>query len=96
VIIVPLAAGPGAINTVILYRQQSSDWSHVLLVCLLIAAAGTCIWFALRLATLFNSALGRTGVNIATRTLGLLQVAIAVEFIVDGLSQLFALLSRQG
>jgi multiple antibiotic resistance protein len=93
---IPLTAGPGAIGTVILYRHQSSDWSHVLLVCLLIAAVGACIWLALRLAVLLSSALGKTGVNIATRIMGLLLAAIAVEFIVDGLSHLFPLLSHPG
>ena len=88
----PLLAGPGAISTVILYAQHYTSAAHyvyllgviVLLVCL------TIILF--RLAPTITQLLGKTGINIVTRLMGLIMAAMGVEFIAYGLKQLFPIL----
>ncbi|MEJ2696102.1 MAG: MarC family protein [Candidatus Sulfobium sp.] len=87
-IAMPLLAGPGAITTVIIYANASSNPLHIgliVVICVLIALTA---WLALIAAGSVGRLLSRTGINIATRLMGLLLAAIAVEFIAGGLSLL--------
>ena len=85
---VPLLAGPGAISTTVL-AAQAGGAAHfaALLVCML----GVCVltWATLRLAGPIGAKLGTTGLNIATRLLGLLLAALAIQTMAEGLRQLF-------
>jgi multiple antibiotic resistance protein len=47
------------------------------------------LWGVLRVADPVGERLGTTGLNIATRLLGLLLAAIAIETMADGLKVLF-------
>lgn len=90
---IPLLAGPGAITTMILATQNSAsvpDRLALLLPAALIAAA---VWVTLLAAQPISHHLGRTGINIVTRVMGLIIAAIAVEFIYRGLIELFPGLS---
>jgi len=85
---IPLLAGPGAISTVIIYSHKATTWFDTILLTLAsLAVAGT-VWIALRLASVIGAALGKTGINIVTRLMGLMLAAVAVEFIAAGVSQL--------
>ena len=86
---IPLLAGPGAISTVIVYAHRDSSLHHAFLVATAVVSVGAVILIILRLAPLLASVLKRTGMNVAARITGLLIAATAVEFIVDGLAQLF-------
>jgi multiple antibiotic resistance protein len=85
---VPLVAGPGAISTVMLYAQQATGWvdaGFLVLTCLVVAAV---VWGCLRLAEPLSRALGPTGMTIITRLMGLILAAVAVEFVIDGVTLL--------
>ena len=85
---IPLLAGPGAISTVIIFADQSPTLVHkgILIASCLMAAM--VVWITLRLAIPIGARLGKTGINIITRLMGLLLSAIAVEIIVGGLTKL--------
>lgn len=85
---VPLLAGPGSISTVIIYANLSASWLHKLMIiaCVLLAALIT--WMILRAATRLGSFIGVLGLNIASRLMGLLLAAIAVEFFTRGIVKL--------
>ncbi|WP_431821198.1 YchE family NAAT transporter [Burkholderia sp. F1] len=85
---IPLLTGPGSISTVIIYAANSRHWyDRVGLVA--IGAILACLCFvAMRLAEPIANWIGRTGINIATRLMGLMLSALAVEFIVNGLRAL--------
>jgi multiple antibiotic resistance protein len=85
---VPLIAGPGAISSVILYAQQSESRFDKMVLTSLILLLAISVWISLRLAQPISKLLGRTGINIITRLLGLLLSAIAIEFITTGLVEL--------
>ncbi len=93
---IPLLAGPGAISTMIIYAHNAGGWWEfgVLLGNSVIVALA--IWMALRLAIHISAYVGTTGINIATRVMGLLLTAIALEFIAAGLLELFPGLSVRG
>jgi multiple antibiotic resistance protein len=88
----PLLAGPGAISTVILYAQRSPSALHYayLVVGILLLLCLTALLF--RLAPTIARLLGKTGINIVTRLMGLIMAAMGVEFISHGLKQLFPIL----
>lgn len=85
---VPLLAGPGSISTVIIYANLSPNWLHkgMIIVCVLLVALIT--WLILRAATKWGSFIGVLGLSIASRLMGLLLAAIAVEFFTRGIVKL--------
>jgi multiple antibiotic resistance protein len=85
---VPLLAGPGAIGTTVIAAQKGGlAHSLVLLACIALVCA--LLWSMLRLAHAIAPKLGTTGLNIATRLLGLLLAAFAIQTMAEGLRQLF-------
>jgi len=85
---IPLLAGPGSISTTIIHAEAGGTAHLVaLLVCILIVSFFT--WVVLRAAGLIVARLGTTGLNIATRLLGLLLAALAVQTMAEGLRSLF-------
>ncbi|MCA1798347.1 MAG: NAAT family transporter [Xanthomonadaceae bacterium] len=81
---IPLLAGPGAISTMIIYASLSNHPMHygMLMVSGILVAAA--VWTALLSAERVARLLGRTGINIAMRLMGILLAAIAIEFIASG------------
>lgn len=86
---IPLLAGPGTISTVILNAHASSSWTHMLTLNIGIVGVAITVWSALRLAVPISSVLGRTGMNVVTRLMGVILLAIGVEFITGGIGTLF-------
>jgi multiple antibiotic resistance protein len=85
---VPLLAGPGAISTSII-AAQAGGAAHVALIVGCIALVCALLWSMLTLAQAIGRRMGTTGLNIATRILGLLLAAIAIETMAVGLKGLF-------
>lgn len=90
---IPVLSGPGAISTVILYVQQSPSLPDRLAMFVVIVFAGLIVYVSLRLAEPIRLRIGQTGVNIATRLMGLILTAMAVEFITRGLGEVFPALA---
>jgi multiple antibiotic resistance protein len=85
---VPLLAGPGALSTAVVFSHHTPGWvGRVELVAICWMLAG-CVWLALISADAIGRILGRTGIKIMNRLMGLLLAAIAVQFVVDGTMQL--------
>ncbi len=85
---IPLLTGPGSISTVIVYAANATHWYDRLGLVAIGAILALLCFLALRLAEPIAHWIGRTGINIATRLMGLMLSALAVEFIVDGLKAL--------
>jgi multiple antibiotic resistance protein len=84
----PLLAGPGAISTSII-AVESGSLAHQAAVVACIAIVCLLTWLTLRAAHRIAARMGTTGLNIATRILGLLLAAMAVQTMAIGLRQLF-------
>lgn len=90
---IPLLTGPGAMSTVIVLAGKShhaSDYAALIGSGVVIAAL---VWLTLQMAQPIARFMGRTGINIATRIMGLLVAAVAVEFIVEGLKTMLPALA---
>lgn len=86
---VPLLAGPGAISTVMVYAHRGPVLWHGLALCGIIVVVALVVWVVLRSATTIARLLGRTGINIANRLLGLILSGVAVGLMADGVKGLF-------
>ncbi len=86
---IPLLAGPGAISTAIIAAHDFPGSISKLILCGAVLLVAPMVWISLRFAVPIGKYLGKTGINIANRLMGLILAAIAVEFITEGLRQLF-------
>jgi len=82
---IPLIAGPGAIASVILLTGQRPGVEGLAMVLAITALVlGLCLVLFLA-AGLLERALGKTGITVVTRLLGMLLAALSVQFVLDGL-----------
>jgi multiple antibiotic resistance protein len=92
---IPMLAGPGAITSVmVLVGQAQSKWQMAAIFGAIAVTAAIC-WLVLGSATKVAAALGETGIRILIRVMGLLLVALAVQYFVNGLADL-GVLTRPG
>jgi multiple antibiotic resistance protein len=85
----PLLSGPGSIATaiVLMARARAGPWWHALPVLGAIAVTAAASYLILAGAARTERVLGRTGLAILERAAGLLLVAVAVQFMLDGLAE---------
>ena len=83
---IPLIAGPGAIASIILLTgQTSSPLGLASVLGVMLAVIGLVFAFFMA-AGYLEKLLGKTGITVATRLLGILLAALSVQFILDGLA----------
>jgi multiple antibiotic resistance protein len=92
----PLIAGAGSISTVILFEHSAANALHVGAVAAVIILCSALLFATLRCADTVAWALGHVGMSIAVRLMGLILVAMAVQFMANGLTDLFPFLGRPG
>ena len=88
---IPMLAGPGAITSVMVLvgqaHQSDGYWQMAAIFGAIGVTAAIC-YLVLGSATRVASALGETGIRILIRVMGLLLVALAVQYFVNGLADL--------
>lgn len=82
----PLISGPGSIATVILLSSQHPDWRGLAAVIGVALTVIAVVFLFFLVSGVLERLLGKTGINIATRLLGMLLAALSIQFILDGLS----------
>jgi multiple antibiotic resistance protein len=81
---IPMLAGPGAIATIMLLMGPGSsaiEKGSALLASAIVLAIGVLM---MAFASRIGDALGRTGMNAITRILGMLLMALATQYVFDG------------
>ena len=86
---IPLLAGPGAISTMIIATHKSAAFGYKLKLLIPVLLISFIVWLTLLVSVRMAARLGRTGINIITRLMGLILAAMAVEFIHQGVVELF-------
>jgi multiple antibiotic resistance protein len=85
---VPMIAGPGTIATVLLLVNLSrSDRLDLVVIAAAYAAALLVTWLCMRASSLLLRIIGTTGIHVVSRLLGIILAALAVQFVLNGLSQ---------
>jgi len=86
---VPMLAGPGAISTVMVLALGAKTLATTVAVYVSIVLTALLTYVVLSAASLVERRLGQTGMRILTRLMGLVLLAIAVQFILDGIKVTF-------
>jgi multiple antibiotic resistance protein len=90
---IPLLTGPATISTMVIYAEKTrSFWEHAVLVGYGVVI-GVATYAAFAASGRIAQVLGRTGINVMTRLMGLILAAMAVELLADGLVKLFPILA---
>jgi multiple antibiotic resistance protein len=84
---IPLIAGPGSIASIILLSGQRPGIEGLGVVVVVMLAVLCVVLAMFLLSGLLERLLGKTGINVVTRLLGMLLAALAVQFILDGLRE---------
>ena len=95
---IPLLTGPATMSTVptvVIYAEKAKNFLQfgTLVGYGVVIGLATALCFSL--AEPIARVLGRTGINVMTRLMGLILDALAVGVMADGLSKLFPVLMRQ-
>ncbi len=85
----PLMAGPGAISSTIVWGTRFHTAEYLAGFTVAIALFALCSWGLFRIAPWLVRLLGQTGINVITRIMGLLLMALGIEFIVAGVKAIF-------
>ncbi|EKE70977.1 YchE family NAAT transporter [Gallaecimonas xiamenensis] len=89
----PLIAGPAAITTVIVFTQAHHSLVDKGALGLAIGILALVTWGVFLCAPMLARWLGTTGINLITRVMGLIMMALAVEFMAKGVKGLFPALA---
>ena len=90
---IPLLTGPATISTVVIYAEKTQTFlQHAVLVGYGVVI-GLATYAAFAASGRIARVLGRTGINVMTRLMGLILAAMAVELLADGLVKLFPILA---
>jgi multiple antibiotic resistance protein len=84
----PMLAGPGAISTVMVLIGPHPLWWQLLLIFAALGVTALACYLVLSAADRVRRYLGETGIHILTRLMGMLLMALAVQFISGGLIEL--------
>lgn len=82
---IPLISGPGAIASVILLAGQHPGWAGFGVVVGVMLTVLLMVYLCFLAASFFERLLGKTGIVVLTRILGMLLAALAVQFVLDGI-----------
>ncbi|MEM3851643.1 MAG: NAAT family transporter [Methanomassiliicoccales archaeon] len=83
---IPLFAGPGAITTVIIFSGRAHSFVNELYVIVAISITAFASYIALAYATPIFKKLGRMGAMALSRIEGILLAALAIQFIITGMT----------
>jgi multiple antibiotic resistance protein len=91
---IPLLTGPATMSTVVIYADKAKTLLQMgtLVGYGVVVALATALCFSL--AQPIARVLGKTGINVMTRLMGLILAALAVEVMSDGLTKLFPVLAH--
>lgn len=91
---IPLLTGPATMSTVVIYADKAKTLLQLgsLVGYGVVIALATALCFAM--AAPIARVMGKTGINVMTRLMGLILAALAVEVMADGLHKLFPVLAQ--
>lgn len=89
---IPLLTGPAAMSTVVIYANSAQTFMQHAALLGYGVVIGVATWVCFSLADPIERVLGKSGINVMTRLMGLILAALAVEVIAGGLGKMFPVL----
>lgn len=90
---IPLLTGPATISTMVIYAERTRHWWELAVLVLYGVVVGAATFLAFSLSGRIARLLGKTGIDVMTRLMGLILAALAVEIMAEGLLKLFPVLA---
>ena len=90
---IPLLTGPATISTMVIYAERTSHWWELAVLVGYGVVVGVVTFVVFSASGRLARWIGRTGINVMTRLMGLILAALAVEIMADGLVELFPVLA---
>ena len=90
---IPLLTGPATISTMVIYAEKTRHWWELGVLVGYGVVIGVITFLVFSASGRIAKVLGRTGINVMTRLMGLILAAMAVELLADGLVKLFPVLA---
>lgn len=91
---IPLLTGPATMSTVVIYAEKAAHWWQRLVLVGYGAVIAVAVVLAFSAARPIARLMGKTGINVMTRLMGLILAAMSVEIMADGLTKLFPVLGH--
>ena len=89
---IPLLTGPATMSTVVIYAEKAKTFFQLATLVGYGVVIGLATALCFSLAQPIARVLGKTGINVMTRLMGLILAALSVEVMADGLGKLFPIL----
>jgi len=91
---IPLLTGPATMSTVVIFAERAQHYWELAVLVGYGVVIGLATGVTFSLAEPISRVLGKTGINVMTRLMGLILAALAVEVMAAGLGTLFPVLRR--
>ncbi len=93
---IPLTTGAGTISTIIIFADEiGRDWYALAMLILAILVSTVMIYVIFRYSTRLLDLLGKLGMNVLIKVVGLFTLALGVQFILQGVASAFPALGMK-
>jgi multiple antibiotic resistance protein len=86
----PMLAGPGAISTIVVQSTRGTNFLNILALSFSIIFVMWLSYVCLKFSQYLYQLMGKTGLNLLGKIMGILVAAIAIEFIITGIRDVFS------
>ena len=86
---IPLLSGPGTITTVLVLKASIPSWWYVAGILIALLLALTLVYLVYTHSKRINRKLGRMGTQAVTKIMGLILLAVSVQFVANGAVAIF-------
>ena len=90
---IPLLTGPASMSTMVIFAERTQNVLQMVQLLGYAAVVAVAVYVCFIMAPRIARAMGRTGINVMTRLMGLILAAMSVEVISEGLKKIFPLLA---
>jgi len=91
---IPMLSGPGSLTTVVLYGARANELTEYISLSVILIAVLTLLFFAFYFSAKLEKRIDPIIFDVMTRFLGIIVTAIALQFVVEGLTQVFPVLKQ--
>lgn len=86
---IPMLTGPASMSTMVIFANRTQNWLEMIVLLLYAALVSASVYLSYSTAPHIARAMGRTGINVMTRLMGLVLASMSVEVISEGLKKMF-------
>ena len=90
---IPMLTGPASMSTMVILADRTQNWMQMVQLLLYATVTAVSVYVTYSLAPRIAAFVGRTGINVMTRMMGLFLAAMSVEVISEGVKGIFPLLA---